>query len=247
VNDLTGKVVVVSGGSRGLGLALVQTFLQAGCRVATFSRAATPEIEQLLREDSAEARFCWERIDAADGAAIRDFALGVGRQWGGIYGLVNNAAIGIDGLLALMRQEDIHRAVAVNLTGALHLTQACARWMILGKCGAIVNVSSVNAVRGHNGVAVYSATKAALDGVTRSLAREFGPAGIRVNSVAPGYFDSDMVRGLDAAARHRIARRTPLGRLAQAADIVDAVDFLISDKARFITGQTIVVDGGITC
>jgi 3-oxoacyl-[acyl-carrier protein] reductase len=113
--------------------------------------------------------------------------------------------------------------------------------------GCIVNISSVNAIRGHSGVAVYSATKAALDGMTRSLARELGPRKIRVNSVAPGYFDSDMVSDMTEEQKQRIARRTPLGRLARIDEVASAVHFLTSDQASFITGQTLVVDGGITC
>ena len=119
--------------------------------------------------------------------------------------------------------------------------------MLRQGCGCIVNISSVHALRGHSGVAVYSATKAALDGLTRSLARELGPRRIRVNSVAPGYFDSDMTRKMADEQRKRIARRTPLGRLARIDEIANVVYFLTSDEASFITGQTLVVDGGITC
>jgi 3-oxoacyl-[acyl-carrier protein] reductase len=133
------------------------------------------------------------------------------------------------------------------LTAPLVLTQAASRVMLRQGSGCIVNISSVNAMRGHSGVAVYSATKAALDGLTRSLARELGPRNIRVNSVAPGYFESDMVKDLPAEQKQRIARRTPLGRLARVGEVVEAVLFLASERASFITGQTLVVDGGITC
>jgi 3-oxoacyl-[acyl-carrier protein] reductase len=119
--------------------------------------------------------------------------------------------------------------------------------MLRQRSGCIVNISSVHAIRGHSGIAVYSATKAALDGLTRSLARELGPYKIRVNSVAPGYFDSDMFSGMGKEEKQRIARRTPLGRLARIDEIANAVHFLTSEQASFITGQTLVVDGGITC
>jgi 3-oxoacyl-[acyl-carrier protein] reductase len=127
------------------------------------------------------------------------------------------------------------------------LAQACSRFMLRQGSGCIINISSVHAIRGHAGVAVYSATKAALDGLTRSLARELGPRKIRVNSVAPGYFESDMVSGMGVEQLQRIARRTPLGRLARIDEIANAVHFLSSDQASFITGQVLAVDGGITC
>ena len=142
---------------------------------------------------------------------------------------------------------DIDRLLDINLRSAILLSQLCAKNMIRNGSGSIVNISSVNSVRGHSGVAVYSATKAALDGLTRSLARELGTRNIRVNSVAPGYFESDMVGELDEQAKDRIKRRTPLGRLADQSEIAEAVYFLASDKGSFITGQVLVVDGGLTC
>ncbi len=194
-------VVIVSGGSRGLGLALVRAFLDAGRRVATFSRSRTAEIDDLIERDTRGARFHWAQVDGTDGAAAAAFVAGVAERWGGVDVLVNNAGVSHDGLLTLMREEQIEQMIAVNLTGAILLTQCCAKWMIRANRGAIVNIASVNAIRGHAGVAVYSATKAALDGLTRSLARELGARGVRVNSVAPGYFESEMVQHLDEAAR----------------------------------------------
>ena len=160
---------------------------------------------------------------------------------------VNNTGIATDAVLPLMRADDIVDMVDTNLTAALLLAQACSRVMLRQAAGCIVNISSVNAIRGHEGVAVYSATKAALDGFTRSLARELGPRNIRVNSVAPGYFETDMVKSMEPAQKDRIARRTPLRRLARIEEIAAAVHFLASEQASFITGQTLVVDGGITC
>ncbi|MEM5426185.1 MULTISPECIES: SDR family NAD(P)-dependent oxidoreductase [Paraburkholderia] len=240
-------VVIISGGSRGLGLALVRTCLSAGRRVATFSRARTGDIDDLIERDTHAARFHWQAVDSTDSAAVSQFVAGVADRWGGVSSLVNNAGVSHDGLLALMREDAIEQMIAVNLTGTILLTQSCTKWMLRANRGAIVNIASVNAIRGHAGVAVYSATKAALDGLTRSLARELGACNVRVNSVAPGYFESDMVQHLDEKARARIARRTPLGRLADTTDITNVVEFLISDRASFVTGQTVAVDGGITC
>src|SRR6185312_13998766 len=147
----------------------------------------------------------------------------VGERLGRIDVLINNAGIAVEGILSTMRTSDIVEAVEVNLTAALVLAQACSRLMLRQGSGCIVNISSVNATRGHPGVAVYSATKAALDGLTRSLARELGPRNIRVNSVAPGYFQSEMVESLAEDQIQRIARRTPLGRLAHIDEVAEAV------------------------
>jgi 3-oxoacyl-[acyl-carrier protein] reductase len=241
------KVALVSGGSRGLGAELVGGFLNRRYRVATLSRAKTDFIDRMLRAQRRRINFHWGAVDGCDHDALHEFVADVVRRFGRIDVLVNNAGIATEGVLPTMRVRDIVQAVDVNLTAALVLSQVCSRVMLRQGSGCIVNISSVNAVRGRSGVAVYSATKAALDGLTRSLARELGPRNIRVNSVAPGYFESDMVKDMTEENKQRIARRTPLGRLARIEDVANAVQFLASDQASFITGQTIVVDGGITC
>jgi 3-oxoacyl-[acyl-carrier protein] reductase len=237
------RVAIVSGGSRGLGHALVEGLLDHGYRVATYSRARTPALDRFAGSE----RFLWEPVDAGDPEAIHGFVRSAVSRWERIDAVINNAGIGADGILATMRVADVQQALAVNLSGAIYLIQSACKVMLRQRSGCIINISSVNAVRGHSGVAVYSATKAALDGLTRSLARELGGHHIRVNSVAPGYFESDMVVGLSEEAKSRIARRTPLGRLGTVQDIRELVLFLLSDRASFITGQTLVVDGGLTC
>ena len=248
-NTEEAPVVLISGGSRGLGLALVDMFLEKGWRVATFSRSKTAEVEAREHQyASGDAdRFMWLEVDGSNEDQIRQAVKSVTGQWKKIDTLINNAGTGNDGLLALQRMQDVDQLLDVNLRSAILLTQLCSKSMIRNGSGSIVNISSVNSVRGHSGVAVYSATKAALDGLTRSLARELGPRNIRVNSVAPGYFESAMVGELSDDAKKRIQRRTPLGRLADTGEIAEAVYFLASEKGSFITGQVLVVDGGLTC
>ncbi|MBV9653423.1 MAG: SDR family oxidoreductase [Acetobacteraceae bacterium] len=241
------SVALVSGGSRGLGAALVEGFLARGCAVAAMSRHRSPFIDRTCAEWGERGDFLWEPVDMFDGEASRLFVGRVAEQFGRIDILINNAGVVTEGVLPTLRRDAIEDMIELNFIAPVLLAQACARVMLRQNAGSIVNISSVNAVRGHAGVAVYSATKAALDGLTRSLARELGPRNIRVNSVAPGYFESAMAAGLGEDQKQRIARRTPLGRLARLEEIAEAVFFLASNQASFITGQTLVVDGGMTC
>jgi 3-oxoacyl-[acyl-carrier protein] reductase len=238
-------VALVSGGSRGLGAALVAGFLARNFRVATCSRRDSEFIAEMSRTRA--ANFHWASVDGHDRDALGLFVRQVADRFGRVDVLVNNAGIAAEGVLATMGTDDIADVIEVNLTAAVILARAAARVMLRQGSGCIINISSVNAIRGHDGVAAYSASKAALDGLTRSLARELGPRRIRVNSVAPGYFDSDMVQDMSDEQKQRIARRTPLRRLARIEEVASAVLFLASDEASFITGQTLVVDGGLTC
>jgi 3-oxoacyl-[acyl-carrier protein] reductase len=240
-------VVVISGGSRGLGMAIAARCLDEGYLVATYSRSASPFVKKQMELDPRRENFFWSEVDATDLPGIRRFVTEVSERYGAIGAVVNNVGIGTEGIFASMRLSDINLCVDVNLKGTLSLTWFCSRFMIQRRGGCIINISSIAGIRGRTGVVVYSATKAGLDGMTRSLARELGPRGIRVNSVAPGYFESEMVNGLDEAVKARITRRTPLGRLATVDDIAAVVLFMMSPSASFITGQTIVVDGGLTC
>jgi len=237
--------VIVTGGSRGLGLGLVRALLADGCRVTTCSRTSTPDIEDI---SGPEMKWVPCRMEAADDVRA---LIETAREHAGdlpMWGLVNNAGFARDGVLATTPEIDIETMIAVNLTGAIVAARAFLRAKLERRGpGRIVNVSSVIGSRGFTGLSAYSATKAGLDGFTRSLAREVGRLGITVNSVAPGYLDTEMSEGLSAGQREQIARRTPLGRLGRAEDVIPVVRFLLSDEAAFVTGQTVVVDGGAIC
>ncbi|NDC54252.1 MAG: SDR family oxidoreductase [Planctomycetia bacterium] len=234
---------LVSGGSRGLGLAVVERLLGRGDRVATFSRSGS---ESLARLGAAHpGRLHAELLDAADAGAVRAFVGRVAAAFGSIDHCIANAAVAHEGVLATMADAEIDAMLAVNLRGAIVLVREVVRQMLVGAEGpSITLVSSVVAAQGGPGLAVYAATKAALEGFARSLARELGPRGIRVNAVAPGFLDTDLSASLPEEHRARIVRRTPLGRLGLPADVVGAIDFLSSPRAGFITGQVLTIAGG---
>jgi 3-oxoacyl-[acyl-carrier protein] reductase len=235
--------VIISGGSRGLGQALVAALLDAGYRVSTFSRSRSEFVDEL----SSRGDFLFQQADVRDSASIQRFLDACKERFGPPYGLVNCAGIAVVGVLALLRNDQIEEAVATNLKGVLGLTRHVVRQMRLhDQGGAIVNISSVVGLRGYRGMALYAATKGGLDAMTRALARELGAWKIRVNSVAPGYLRTEMSSPLGEEQLQKILRRTPLGRLGTPADVVGPVLFLLSDASAFVTGQVLVVDGGVT-
>lgn len=238
----TTRTVLVTGGTRGLGLATVNRLANDGYRVVAAGRNPTPGLEALV----AGGNVFFEPLDHKNHAAIHDFVTKVTRIHGHLYGLVNNAALGHDGVLATMHDSQIEELVAVNLTATILVTKYAVRSMLLNRGGRVVNVSSIIATTGFNGLSVYAATKAALNGFTRSLARELGKAGITVNSVAPGYMQTDMTGALQGDKLESIKRRSPLGRLASVEDAAAAIAWLMGPDSSAVTGTTLTIDAGST-
>ncbi|HEV7206726.1 MAG TPA: 3-oxoacyl-ACP reductase FabG [Jatrophihabitans sp.] len=242
----TPRVVVVTGGSRGLGAGIVQSYLDSGDLVATCSRTRTPQVDSWCASPDTADRVLFQEVDLSDRTATDAFVKAVIERWGRVDVLVNNAGVARDGVLGLASDDDIDIVIDLNLKGTLHITKLVSRRMLARHSGKIVNISSIVGLSGYRGLAVYSATKAALDGMTRALARELGPRGITVNSVAPGYLRTEMSHGLDEAQMQQITRRTPAGRLGEPADVARVVQFLTAPDNDYLTGQVIVVDGGLT-
>jgi 3-oxoacyl-[acyl-carrier protein] reductase len=175
-----------------------------------------------------------------------EFVLSLDKEFGALYGIVNNAAIGLDGVLATMHETEIDNLINVNVTGTIILTKYAVRSMLRKREGRIVNIASIIASTGFNGLSVYGASKSALLGFTRSLARELGKANITVNSVSPGYMETEMTAGIKEADLERIKKRSPLGRLASTKEVARVVSLLLSPEGSGMTGIDIKVDAGST-
>ncbi len=229
---------------------LVSSLLAQGYRVATCSRKKTIEIDKLESSYKTTGGFLWTASEMGIEEEEQTFFDHV-MDWAaddGLYGLVNNAAITGEGILATFPNVDSERIINVNLLSALRLSRLALRVMIRhGDGGRIINISSIVGSRGYTGLAAYSVSKSGMDGLTRSVAREVGRRGVTVNSVAPGYLETELSAGLGEAQRRQIMNRTPIGRLGSVTDVTPLICFLLRPEASFITGQTLVVDGGLSC
>lgn len=241
------RVALVTGGSKGLGAGLVHAFLAAGYCVETCSRSETDTVRAWADDPDSKDRFHFTAADVSEKASADRFVKEAVARWGQIDVLVNNAGVAREGVIGLFADDALDQVVDLNLKGTVYVTRAATRAMLPRRAGSIVNISSVVGLSGYRGLSVYGATKAALDGFTRGLARELGSRGITVNSVAPGYLRTDMSHGLDEEQLGQITRRTPMGRLGDPGDVARAVLFLSDPANSYLTGQVIVVDGGLTC
>jgi 3-oxoacyl-[acyl-carrier protein] reductase len=238
--------IIVSGGSRGLGLGIARTLAASGFAVYAVARRMTAELSDAIDSAAEEQTgvLHFRSCDLTEIAGLGKFVKELRAEAGPIYGLVNNAGIGTAGLASQIKDEDVERLIGLNVTAPILLTKHVLKSMLAQGEGRIINISSIVSLTGYSGLSAYSASKSALNGFTASLAREVGAVGITVNAVAPGFVDTDMTESLQGEARAKIERRSSLRRLAEVSDVANMVDFLMSEKARNITGTVMKVDAG---
>jgi 3-oxoacyl-[acyl-carrier protein] reductase len=242
-----GKVALVTGASRGIGAAIAQELGSRGAAVAVnFSGSEEAALSVVSAIEGAGGRAIALKADVGDPASCADLVESTLRELGGLDIVVNNAGITRDGLLVRMSDEDWSSVLDINLTGAFSVTRAAARHLMKQRSGAIVNVTSVIGLVGNAGQANYAASKAGVIGFTKSVARELAPRNVRVNAVAPGFIETDMTASLSESVREAALGQVAMGRFGSVEDVAKCVAFLASEDARYITGQTLAVDGGMT-
>jgi 3-oxoacyl-[acyl-carrier protein] reductase len=240
--------VLVTGGSRGIGLAISRRLAAAGYNVIAVARRESDELTSAIRDVVTQGigGLHFRAFDLSDVDAIPSFVKALRDEFGALYGLVNNAGIGTEGLLATMHNTEIEALLRLNVLSPVILTKYVVRQMMADGAGRIINMSSIIATTGYNGLSVYGATKAAATGFTRSLAREVGKLGITVNAIAPGFVDTELTQSLSEDQRKRIAGRSALRRLPETDDVARMVEYLLGDGGRNITGAILTVDAGNT-
>jgi 3-oxoacyl-[acyl-carrier protein] reductase len=240
--DLSGKVALVTGSTRGIGRAIAATLTECGARVAVVGRDAARATE-VAGQLGAEARGFG--CDVADTASVAKLVADVEAAFGSLDILVNNAGLTRDNLLMRIKDDDWDAVIDANLRGAFAAIRAASRGMMKRRWGRIINISSVVGIMGNKGQANYAASKAGLIGLTKSVAQELASRNILANAIAPGFIETDMTAAMTPEARQGMSAMIPLERLGKPEDIAAAVAFLASDHAAYITGQVIVVDGGL--
>ena len=238
--------VLVTGASRGIGLAIATRLAREGYSVIGVARRPSDAFAQAAAALGGAGALHFEAFDLTDVAAIPGFVRAVKERHGPIYGLVNNAGAGTGGLLATMANADIEALLRLNTLAPIVLTKYVVRGMMAEGRGRIVNIASIVAATGYSGLSVYSASKAALVGFTRALAREVGRVGVTVNAIAPGFVDTDLTHGLDAAQRDRVVARSALRRLTEVEDVAAMAALLMGEGGRNVTGSVLTVDAGAT-
>ena len=241
---IDGKVAVVTGGSRGIGKQIVETFLKNGATVHYISRNVGDSLDD-FRSRYPQERVFHHALDVADEAAVTATITEILAQHDGIDILVNNAGITRDGLIMRMSAEDWRTVMDVNLASAFFTSKALTRHMIKRRAGSIINITSVVGMIGNGGQANYAASKAGLIGLTKSLAREVGSRGVRVNAIAPGFIETEMTDKLNEQQRETLIAQIPMGRIAAAEEVANVCVFLASEMASYITGEVITVGGGL--
>ena len=245
-NHFEGQVAIVTGAGRGIGEAIAKKFAQGGAKVAVVSRteANARRTCDSINAEYAEAAKAYP-VDVADFSAVQTLADQILLDFGKVDILVNNAGVTRDGLSMRMSSEDWDVVLNTNLKGAFNFMRAIQRPMAKQRRGRIINISSVSGIMGNAGQANYAASKAGLIGLTKTIARELSGRGVTVNAVAPGFIETDMTSALPEGIRTAVVQRIPLGRFGATEDISSAVAFLAGADASYITGQTLVVDGGM--
>jgi len=245
---MAARTVLVTGASRGLGLGIARKLAAAGYGVIALARTQNKEltaaIAEAKRAKSGALNFVAFDLGKID--KIPELVREMRKDFGPLFGLVNNAALGLDGALSLMHNSQIEELVRVNTLSPIVLTKYVVRSMMSERTGRIINIASIIGFTGYSGLSVYAATKASMLGFTRSLAREVGRLGITVNAVAPGFLDTDMTHGLAGEQRAQVMRRSALRRLASVDDVANAVEYLLSDRAQSVSGTVLTVDAGAT-
>ncbi len=244
--DLGGQVATVTGAGRGLGRLVAEVLAGAGARVACVDVQAELLAETIARIEAAGGTAAAFPCDVTNSGQVGEVVGAVVEKWGGPGILVNNAGITRDNVVMRMKDDQFDAVIAVNLRGTFLFTRAAAKPMMKARRGRIINMASVSGMMGNPGQTNYSASKAGVIGLTRTVARELAGRNITVNAVAPGFIATEMTAALGEEVLEEVKKRTPLGRLGDPQDVADAVLYLASDAAGFITGQVIVVDGGLT-
>ena len=241
---MSDKIVIITGGSRGLGLETVNLLLKNNYKVIVVSRNESDELKSIIKKNKDKIFF--KKFDLSNTCEIKNIVSEISREHGRVYGLINNAALGFDGILATMHEKEIRDIIKVNIEAPILLAKYVSRMMLLNNDGRIINIASIIASTGFNGLSVYAASKSALIGFTKSLSRELGKANITVNSISPGYLETDMTQKMKDDKLAKIIRRSPMNKLASLSDVSNAIIYLLSKEAHSVTGINLTIDAGST-